>query len=128
MANSKKNRLASLFFEYKEHRQYQAGEACDMVPAEGFVFHYQLHDNRKDRKRYDLLNNFEFPNREWSAILHTAQAVSRYHKAVLEKCHQPADENHGYQADALEFALEHHLTVPRQGHKQVRADQKTYGR
>ena len=56
----------------------------------------------------------------------SVEAVSRHHKAVLEKCHQPTDKNHGYQADALEFALEHHLTIPRQGHKQVRAYQKSY--
>ena len=94
-ANSQKeiDEFARLFLEYKEDRQDKADEAREVIPAESLVLHYQLHDNGKDCERNNLLNNLQLPNGEWAAILHTAQAVGRYHKAVFEECHQPTDED-----------------------------------
>ena len=117
-----------LLLKDKEYRQNKADKAGKMVPTESLVLHYHLHDNRKDSKRHNLLNDFKFPNRERTTILCTTKAICRHHKAIFEESHEPAYKDYCYQAKALESRFKHHLTIPGQGHKQVRADQKSYCR
>ena len=53
---------SGLLLEDKEDCGDEAYKADNMVPAQGFVFHNEQNNYGKDRKRDNLLNNFEFPN------------------------------------------------------------------
>ena len=106
-----------LLLKDKEDCKHKAYKACEVIPAECFVLHNELNNNSKDGERNNLLDNLQLPDCEWSAIDLAADAVGRNHKAIFEECYQPTDEDNCHQADALESRFEHHLTIPRQGHK-----------
>ena len=48
----------SLLFENEEYSKHQEYEADEMVPRKGFVFEEENCEQREDRERYNLLNNF----------------------------------------------------------------------
>lgn len=108
-----------LLLKDEEYRQNKAEKAYEVIPSQSLVLHYELHYNRKYRKRNDLLNNFQLPNGEWTTILYASEPICRNHKAILKKGNQPTNEDYRHQADALESRLKHHLAIPRQGHKEV---------
>ena len=77
------------------------------------------------------------PEGEWTTKLCAAEAVCGHLKAVLEECHAPAYEYHYEHAleqeglvgrrEAFELILKGDMSVPRQRHKDVRADEKRDG-
>ena len=118
--------ITLLFLKDKEDRQDKAGESCEMVPAQRLALHKESDQDCKDEQRDNLLDNFEFPDVERTTEIGTAEAVGRHLQTILKECYQPAEYHNGIDAKSLQARLEHNLSVPSQGHKGVRADQKEY--
>ncbi len=118
--------MSRLLAEYEVDGQYQAGEAGEMVPAQGVALHEDECEEREDQERNDLLNDFELPYGEWASESCRAQAVGGYLKAVLEQCDAPTQDHDGDHAEALDFRFEGYVTIPCEGHEGVRDDKKCY--
>lgn len=99
-----------------------------MVPAQRVALDEEHCKECEYDKRDDLLDNLELPEREWATKLGTTDAVSWHLEAVLEQGNTPTDEDDGHDAVALELRLEGYVSVPRERHKDVRADKQCYGR
>lgn len=95
-----------------------------MVPAQCLAPHTDEHEERKDRKRDNLLNNLELPKCEGASEGGRTEAVGRDHKAVLGQSDQPRNEDDGHQTQLLELGLEGDLAVPGQRHEGIRYDQE----
>ena len=108
-------------------RQHETEESGNVVPLERFVFAEEQHEGGEDDKCDRLLYHFQLPQRERSAVLDAAQTVGRNLKAVFEQGDAPAQQYDGCEREALEFRFEDDVTVPRQRHEGVGADEQQDG-
>ena len=83
---------ARLFPEDEVDRQYQAEETCEVVPAQGVRLHENQREQREDRERDYLLDDFQLPDRERPAELRRPDAVGRNLEAVFEQGDAPAQQ------------------------------------
>ena len=99
-----------------------------MVPAKRVALDKEHCEERKDNERDDLLDNLELPQCKGTSKLGTTDAISWHLKAVLEECYAPADEDDGDNAVTLQLRLKGYMSIPRERHKDVRADKQCYSR
>ena len=99
-----------------------------MIPMKTFSLEHQHSHNRKHRKRDYFLYDFQLKKGKRSAITDKANFVTRYLETVFKKCDTPREQNYSYQRPTvrdLHFA-EFKMSVPRQRHEHIRADEKQY--
>jgi hypothetical protein len=111
----------SLFLEDKEYSQYKTYKARKVIPAQWLALHKYSYEECKDKQRYNLLNNFEFPDIKRTSEGNTSETVGRHLQAILKEGDQPTKNHNGIDTKSLQARFEHYLTIPRQGHKGIRA-------
>lgn len=97
-----------------------------MVDGEGLVLEENQHEDGENGQREELLDHFQLPEVERSAVFNESDAVGRYHEAVLNQCDAPAEEDYQRERQLAEpgCALQFQMTVPRERHKYVRTYQQ----
>lgn len=98
-----------------------------MVPAQGVRLHENQCEQREDRERDHLLDDFQFPDRERPAELRRPDAVGRNLEAVFEQGDAPAEQYDGQYAEAFELGFECDVAVPGERHESVRQDEQGDG-
>ena len=98
-----------------------------MVPAQGVRLHENQREQREDRERDHLLDDFQFPDRERPAELRRPDAVGRNLEAVFEQGDAPAEQYDGQYAEAFELGFECDVAVPGERHESVRQDEQGDG-
>ena len=99
-----------------------------MVPVKGFSLEAQGDYDREDGQRDYLLDDLELHQVEGTSVDCRADAVTRDLKAVFEEGNAPGeeyDQNERPSVGDVHF-LEFQMSVPGEGHTDVRADQKQY--
>lgn len=114
-----------LLLENEIHRQNQQAEADDVVVGEGLVFEENEHEDSEDGERKELLDDFELPEVEGTAIVDEPDAVGRHHETVLDQRDAPAEEDDQRQRQFAEpsSALQFYVAVPCKGHKDIGTNQ-----
>jgi hypothetical protein len=99
-------------------REHNQNEPQHIIPLHQFT-HVQNLEGHKHAEGQHLLKRFQFSD----AKIPLTMPVSGNHEAVLEKRKAPAYEN--YLPGRSKRKLQ--MPVPGEGHKNIRAQQKTYG-
>ena len=119
--------MLELLAEDEVNSSNKTRKARKVVPLEWVALDEENGKERKDYQRDNLLDNLQLPECEWAAKLRTTNTVGRYLEAVLKKRDTPADKHDGYNTEALQLRLKCDMSIPRQRHKDVRADEKRDG-
>jgi hypothetical protein len=101
--------------EHEECAGDEAAECGEVVPVQ-LVTKVEDAEDPEDAERDDFLDNFELVGRKGAR----ADAVRGNLQAIFEERDAPADEDDFPEWDGFEFEM----TVPREGHEDVRADEQ----
>lgn len=113
--------------ENEVYGQHQTTESSDVIPLERLVLAEEQHEGGEDDKRDYLLNHFQLPQRERPAVLDAADTIGRHLKTVFEQGDSPAQQHDGRERQPFEFRFEDDVSVPRQRHEGVGADEQQDG-
>ena len=100
-----------------------------MIPLDRLTFEQEGDDDGEDGEGNHFLDHFELHQVEGAAVTPEADAVGRDGKAVLEEGDAPRekDDEDQWPAGGDLHLLEFEMTVPGEGHEDVREHQHQYG-
>lgn len=113
--------LGILRFEYKIYSEDQEAEADKMIQPEGFILEYKDRKEREHHQCDDLLDYFQLPQVERSAVALIADPVRRDLENVLKQGNSPAEKDYRRQAPFADPSdlSEFQVPVPCKGHECV---------
>src|SRR5882757_5723179 len=115
---SLRSQLTLELMEHEERPGHQTAESSKVIPVQ-LVAKIKRGEHPKHRQRDHLLNHLQLIRREGLR----ADPVGRYLQAVLKEGDAPTDQNHLPKRHLAKLQV----PVPREGHKNVRANQQQNG-
>lgn len=121
--------MAESFAEDEIDRQHQANERRRMVPMERFPLEDKRHYACEDTDGNHLLQHLQLHQGERAAHDLRTDAVGWDHERILQQGNAPAEEDDKDQRPIRRdlHLLQLQITIPREGHKNVRHHQHKDG-
>lgn len=110
-------------------RQYQTNERSRMVPMERFALEGKRHNGGEDTDGDYLLQHLQLHQGERSSHDLGTDTVGRNHEEILQQSDSPTEENDKNQRPIRRdlHLLQLQITIPCEGHKDVRHHQQKDG-
>lgn len=121
--------MAESFAEDEIDRQHQAYERRRMVPMERFSLEGERHNTSEDTDGNHLLQHLQLHQGEWATHDLRTDTVSGNHKEILQQGDAPTKEDDKDQRPISRdlHLLQLQITIPCEGHKNVRHHQQKDG-
>ena len=97
-----------------------------MVDGEGLVLEEDQHKDGEDGQREELLDHFELPEVERTAILNEAYTIGWHHETVFDQSNTPTEKDDHRQRELTEPSrtLQLQVTIPCKCHEDIRTNKK----
>lgn len=83
-----------LLLKQEVNRQHEERKTDQMIHPKGLVFEENKHKYRENGERYRLLNHFQLPNIERTAIADKTNAIGWYLTTILKQGDAPAEQDY----------------------------------
>lgn len=99
-----------------------------MVESQCFTFENEDGNQSEDRKRDELLDDFELPQIKRTAIVYVTDSVCRNHKAIFKQGNTPAKQNNHGKGELAKPSrvLQSQMAIPCKCHENIGTDQQQY--
>ena len=110
-----------LFLENKIDSKNQEQKTNGMIQTKRFRFEKQDRETSKNDQGNDLLNDFELPKVEWTAIFRKSNTIRRNLKTVFKKCDSPTNQYDRWKSETSKpvHLIEFQMPIPSERHKNV---------